>query len=123
MSRADSREQRSSSRGRKKIVINNQKKSRKPSSTSYSGERSSSSEKNEHQRTRYSEIIFKTSFLEQFILKGSDEYTFKCKYCKDPLDARKLLELYVDSVYSHIRSRKHKSNTPENEKDLLNELI
>ena len=56
--------------------------------------------------------------MKQFIFKGNSEYFARCLYCKN--------EMLVDNVYSHIKSQKHKNNTPlaeENDLEKLKEKI
>lgn len=78
-----------------------------------------------HQKTKYSDNIFKTPYMKTFIMPGSTDVQCKCKYCKDPEDAerKKPLEMFVESVYGHIDSTGHWMATPTAEKENLEALI
>lgn len=99
-----------------KKVISNQKKNFQSSKQPNENEITNS------KHTKFSEKIFKTNYMKNFIYEGSSEYKCKCKYCKDPLHKTQDLELLVDSVYMHIKSEKHRISTPAEEEDLLTEL-
>lgn len=68
---------------------------------------------------KFSDKILKHDYMKAFMEKvdeGKDhEKKFYCKYCEK--------NYYVNGRITHIKSEKHKLNTPEDEQNKLQELI
>ena len=99
---------------------NNQKKMHK---SSYNV-----SQKDQNQNSNYTKFsgkIFKeSSYMPDFIKEVANNDTLcKCMKCQDPETKKTGKIIMVNNIYSHLKSKQHKNNTPSDEDEKLEELL
>ena len=71
--------------------------------------------------TKFSSKVFREStYMPQFIKEVPNNSTLcKCMKCQNPETKKMGKIIIVNNLYSHLKSKQHKSNTPENKKRSL----
>lgn len=72
---------------------------------------------------KWSEKLLLTDYMKEFILKAG-ERAFVCVYCKGDVMKKSSREyMYCENMWGHVSTDWHKSNTPQEEKEELDDLI